>query len=159
MKKLVFLISVLILVSGCAQIDQIQSNDLGKGIIEEVPIGDSETIRIVVSRELFVDRNKYVTGGTPFDVATVNFVQKANKGYEMDITTEKEVNAEVMTNEDCLLKGGDKAYNSIFSGEGKTINFINDETFEEDKDMCVFIKALENDEETVVNVKMDELTF
>ena len=168
MKKLYLMLFALavIVVSGCstdyeapAGTTDIAGNDVEGGIDDVVPVVSGDE----ASRDVIVDRSNYVTPGKElYDTATVNFVQRIGKGFEVVVTTESNIEAPLMTSENCLARTRQEEFTSIKDGQGTEITFSTDEVSEEKRNMCIYLKAVgtsEESEQLQVTTKVEEITF
>mgnify|MGYP001609901509 FL=1 len=149
-----FLLAV-VLISGCANVktetsDNVvadQISNVGEDNVvedkEEVKV-EEEMVKKAIETKLMMDKYKYISGGTDFDTSSQYFVQSPKKGFKATIDSDRQVEASIMAERDCLLRDkGQEGYEVIETKQGLSITFESDEVSEEKKSLCVYLKALE----------------
>ncbi len=146
-----FLFLTVVLVSGCTNIktettDNVVVTDkddvvVGKDVVEEK---EEAMVKKVTGTKLVIDKYKYISGGSDFNTASQSFVQESKKGFKVVINSDKQVEASIMDDKDCLRRNkGEEDYEVIETKQGLDITFENDEISEEKKSLCVYLKALD----------------
>ena len=153
-----FLLTVVI-ISGCSkgttteviENKEILMEDKEEAIVEE------EVMGTVTETKLLIDKYKYVSGGTDFDHAYQYYTVEAGKGYRITVESDKQVEAQTMTEENCGLREKDREYEVISTKQGLKIVFEGNPVDKKTND-CFFIRALENGQ-TSSHVVVDELSL
>lgn len=150
MKKIVFLgilIIALFLTAGLGCTKSKDKIDAVTAPEESDVIGkdDSKAIEGFEEGRILVDRVRYVQASNPpFDFTNVIFHQKTGSAYRAEISSDKDIKAEVMTDKDCLLKGQGNEYNIISEDEGKEITIIGEKNEGENRNLCIGATAAGN---------------
>jgi hypothetical protein len=172
MKRLLVLLLALMFVVGCGNTQT--GTDTAMGTTPEgvtappaetnVPTttAPEETVDAgvygVLNKNAIVDRNKYLVGGKEmFDTAKIFFTQKAGMGFDVTVSGgENQVAVEVMVGKECTNLDDGLEYEVIESKEGTSMNIVSQEPQEEQRDICINVKAME-DGEITAHVTVEEL--
>lgn len=152
------LLLVVVIISGCSSGTTEVVED--KDVVVDDKIGDVVEDKItgaVTGTKLLVDKYKYISGGTDFDTAYQYYTVEAGKGYRITIESDRQVEVETMTEENCALRERDKEYEVISTKQGLKIVFEGNPVEEKTND-CFFVKALENGQISS-HVLVEELSF
>lgn len=151
--RFIILLSLLIavLISGCANIktetpDKVVVTDQDNVVVEKDVVEEKEEaiVKKVTGTKLVIDKYKYISGGTDFNTASQSFVQDPKKGFKVVINSDKQVEASIMDDKDCLLRNkGQEGYEVIETKQGLDITFENYDVSEEKKNLCIYLKALD----------------
>ncbi len=149
MKKIIFfgiLITALFLVVGAGC-------DKQKGAMKETKViqkeseenSNSKTMEGLEEGRLLVDRVRYVQAeNPPFDFTNVIFHQKMGNAYRAEVSSDKNIKVEVMTDKDCLLKGQGDKYNIISEDEGKNVVIVGEKNEGDSRNLCIGVTATGN---------------
>lgn len=167
---IVFLLFVLVLISGCASKESAPESaqpvpdsgivDTAVENINDVAVEDKPVVapKEVKSSRLIVDKNKYITGGSDFDNARQYFLQEPKKGYKFSLEANKQVEVILMTESDCVAMDKSGEFSPLYSIKGTSASFEEYSTYEQKRNMCIYMKALENGE-IINHIVIDELSF
>ncbi len=154
-----FLLAVVV-ISGCSSkttTEIIEDKDVIVEDNKEEVIVEDKIIDAVTETKLLIDKYKYVSGGTDFDHAYQYYTVEAGKGYRITVESDKQVEAQTMTEENCGLREKDREYEVISTKQGLKIVFEGNPVDKKTND-CFFIRALENGQ-TSSHVVVDELSL
>lgn len=119
---------------------------------------NQETINNLQEGRILVDRVRYVQANNPpFDFTNVIFHQKSGNGYKAEISSDKDLKIEVMTDKDCLLKGQGKEYNILSEDQGKEIVIVGDKNEGENRNLCIGATATGNSGQVEIIFRVIEL--
>lgn len=156
------LLLAVVFISGCVSDEPVAPVDSGDAMVDDhsgdaMEEPEEKIIGAVTDTVIIVDKNKYVTGGSDFDTARQYFTQKAGKGYKLGIESDKQVKITTLTDENCALKDDGKEFEIISTKTGVSVAFEGN-AVEEDINICIDIKALENGE-IISKILVEELSF
>ena len=174
MKQILIILAVVLVfisgISGCIKSStnvvtpETTTPEITENVNEELTGGavvqDAAT-KTVETRNLLMDKYKYITGGKEerFASAEAFFTQRWGKGYEIKVSTEdKKIGVDVMTDKNCALFDQGKEYEKIASKEGTELTFLNEGVLKEDRTICIKVKAIDEGE-IAAHMVANELVF
>ena len=182
MKRIILLLLMVSIISGCGQKEMMDDRSavvdtppVDSGVMDtaEVPVVEEVLPPADVKEEIaLMDRNKYLTGGKEgYDTAKVYFTQKMNKGFSIKVetmaeavddaaeeTTGKNLEVNVMTDKNCMLLDQEEEFEIIETKQGSSVEIVSSETMEEDQNICISVKAIDEGE-MIVHIVVNELSF
>ncbi|MDP3918584.1 MAG: hypothetical protein Q8Q35_01605 [Nanoarchaeota archaeon] len=159
-QAIVLLLLVAVVISGCSNGYTSSDDVMEDDVVVDNNNGDVMEDKVtgsVTETKVLVDKSKYVSGGTDFDTAYQYFLLDAGKGYRITIESDKQVEVDFMTEENCALREKEQEYEIVSTKQGLNVVFEGNPV-DERTNNCVFIKALENGQITS-HVLVDELSF